>query len=457
MTKISFSAISIARRQLLKTALMASLTAPFNRTFAADLSGKKILIIGAGMSGLSAARKLDDNGAEVQILEAKPHIGGRLRTDYGLGAPFELGAGWVHGPSANNPITQSAKNIDANLMVTHDASEIIYDQTGNPLTPQQREVIDDNWYDLLALIDDELEIGDTRSLYNAIKTFAPSALKDEGVMWALSAYTEFSKGGSIENISALYHDADEAFDGEDVILTMGYDKILAPLAKGLNIRLSTLVTDIEYGKNGVAIYTNKGLYKADYVICSLPLGILKSADVAFEPPLPKAHKTSINKIGFGSVTKIALKFDQAFWPIDTQYFGVQTTIKGRWNYWLNYRTFSQQNILLGLSMGDYAPIADNMNDADMQADALKVLRDVWGDAVGEVIDMRATHWSLDQHTLGAYSYVAAGCKPKDFAQLAKPIANRLFLAGEHTIFEYAGTLHGAYLSGIRAANQILAL
>ena len=70
------------------------------------------------------------------------------------------------------------------------------------------------------------------------------------------------------------------------------------------------------------------------------------------------------KIGFGSVTKIAHRFDEPFWDTKIQYFGVNTKEKGRWNYWLNYRTFSKQNILLGLSVGDYALIADNLSERE---------------------------------------------------------------------------------------------
>lgn len=449
------SKTSQSRRQLLKAALAISLAAPFNRAMAINLENRKVIIIGAGVAGLAAARHLANQGANVQVLEAKNRIGGRLHTDHGLGAPFEVGAGWIHGPSAQNPITKLAKQVGAKTVVTDDDSLTIFKQDGTQISAQQRQKIDENWQKLMNFLDDELEDNDSRSLYKAIKALAPNALKDQGVMWALSAYNEFSKGGSIEQVSAYYHDEDDAFAGEDVVLTTGYDKILQPLSSGINIQLSTTISNIEYSKSAATLHTNKGIFTADYVICTLPLGVLKSGNISFNPPLPAAHSTAIKKIGFGSVTKIALKFNAAFWDVDTQYFGVQTAIKGRWNYWLNYRTFSDQNILLGLSVGTYAPIADQMSNADMQTDALKVLTDVWGDKVSVPIDMRATHWATDPQTLGAYSFIKAGSRPADYTNLSKPILNRVFLAGEHTTFEYAGTIHGAYLSGIRAANQIL--
>lgn len=445
------------RRLLLKTALLASFAAPFNHAFATSLSGKKIIIIGAGISGLAAAQKLHNSGAEVLLLEANDYFGGRLHTDYGLGAPFEQGAGWVHGPNGNNPISQLAKNVNAKTQITDDDKLTIFNINGQPLSEAERQIIDHNWQKLMDLIDDELEFESRASLHQAIQQFAPEALKNAGVMWALSAYTEFSKGGAIENISASYHDEDEAFEGEDVVVTTGYDKILAPLAAGLNIKFGAPVHAVEYGNKAASVATNIGTFTADYVLCSVPLGILKAQTIKFSPPLPTPHRNAIKKIGFGSVTKIALKFEQAFWDVEQQYFGVQTQPKGKWNYWLNYRTFCDENILLGLSLGDYAFKADAMNDQEMQTDALQVLQTIWGDKVTTPIDLRTTHWSQNPYSLGAYSYIAAGSSPHDYEILAKPIAKRLFLAGEHTIFKYAATTHGAYLSGIRAADQILAL
>ena len=78
--------------------------------------------------------------------------------------------------------------------------------------------------------------------------------------------------------------------------------------------------------------------------------ILLAKRIKFIPELPGKFRESMVKIGFGSVTKIAHRFDEPFWDTKIQYFGVNTKEKGRWNYWLNYRTFSKQNILLGLSL-----------------------------------------------------------------------------------------------------------
>jgi monoamine oxidase len=190
------------------------------------------------------------------------------------------------------------------------------------------------------------------------------------------------------------------------------------------------------------------------VVCAVPLGVMKSGAITFDPPLPAPLRDAVAQIGFGTVTKIALKFDKPFWPTDTQYFGMMTQPQGRWNYWLNYRRFSDHNILLGFSFGNYAAQADRMRPSEMTRDALKVLRSVWGTAVAHPTQVLTTHWSQDPHFKGAYSFPQTGGTIAQFDRFAQPVAGRLFMAGEHTLFDHHGTTHGALLSGRRAARAI---
>jgi monoamine oxidase len=429
---------------------------PYGRARAQALQGTKVVVIGAGIAGLGAANSLRNQGAEVVVLEGKPHIGGRLLTDWSMGAPFEVGAGWIHGPEPENPTRQLADAVNAETVVTEDENATYFLSNGDEFEDDDYEEMSDGWESVLEYIDRKYERNDPRSLLKAIRDYDSDLLDDPRVMWAFSAWTEFSKGGPIEDLSAVLFNADKAFDTPDVVVTTGYDKILPPLANGVDIRLSHTVTGVAYEKgDGVAVETDQGTFEGDYCICTVPLGILKAEKIAFDPPLPKRYKDSIAKVGFGSVTKLALKFDEPFWDLETQYFGIVTEPKGRWNYWLNYRTFSEENILLGLSVGAYAPIADKMTDAEMTEDGLDVLRQVWGEDVGTPTQVLTTHWSTDPYTLGAYAYPRPGNKKSDFDGLSKVIEDCLFLAGEHTLFDYAGTTHGAYMSGLRAAEEVI--
>lgn len=451
---------NINRRRFIKSVLISSsavaLAARFGIRDAKALEGISVIVIGAGIAGLGAANLLRKNGANVTVLEAKSHIGGRLLTDWSMGAPFEVGAGWIHGPSTDNPTKQLADAIGAKYVVTDDENSVYFDIEGYEYDEDEVERIVDAWEGVLEYIDNNFEANDPRSLLQAIKDYRPAYLNDPGIMWAFSAFTEFSKGGAIEKLSAPLFNWDEAFDGADVVVTTGYDQILKPLADGVDIKLSHIVSAVEYdAEDGVTVTTDNGAFEADYCICAVPLGVLKANKIKFDPELPGGYKSSIGKIGFGSVTKLALKFDEPFWDTETQYFGITTEPKGRWNYWLNYRTFSNENILLGLSVGDYALTADRMSDSEMVEDALEVLRNVWEDDVGTPTQVLATHWAEDPYTLGAYAFPQPGNRKSDFDDLGEPIEDRLILAGEHTIFDYAGTTHGAFMTGVRAAEYII--
>lgn len=449
-------------RRLFLRAVLAStgvlLLSPFGKARAAALGGKTVLVVGAGCAGLGAASSLARQGATVIVIEARPHIGGRLRTDWSMGAPFEVGAGWIHGPDADNPSRQLADAVGSKYVVTDNDSAVTFSADGEAWPESRLAEVSGKWERILEELEEKVGEGDKRSLRKALDTLYPGLLDDPAMRWAFSAYTEFSLGAPIEDLSAAWFNRADVFPGDDVVVTTGYDRILGPLAKGLDIRLSTPVTAIRYTDDGVTVETSAGTLTGDYCVCSLPLGVLKAGKIVFDPPLPEEYRRNIDALGFNSVTKLALKFAEPFWDVETQYFGIATEVKGRWNYWVNYRTFSEENILLGLSVGAYAPIADAMTDKEMMADGLAVLRDVWGEKeVGEPTQMLATHWKTDPFALGAYSYPRPGATSAQFDDLAEPIGERLVLCGEHTWFAHSGTTHGAYMTGLRAAEEIAEL
>lgn len=454
MNGLKISRRKFAKMVLASTGALAATT--IGKARAQSLSKVRVVVIGAGISGLGAAKSLANQGAEVIVLEGKPAIGGRLLTDWSMGAPFEVGAGWIHGPEQKNPTRKLADAVNANYVVTEDDNLTIFNAEGYEFEDEQYDEVFDAWEDVIDHIDNTYEENDPRSLLKAIRDYDSDYLEDPNIAWAFSAFTEFSKGGPIEDLSAPLFNWDKAFDTPDVVVTTGYDELLKPLADGLDIRVSHSVEAVHYDEDsGVRVMSDKGVIEADYCICTVPLGVLKSNAIAFDPPLPGSYRESIEDLGFGSVTKIALKFDKPFWDIETQYFGIVTDPKGRWNYWLNYRTFSDENILLGLSVGAYAPIADQMSREEMTADALDVLRTVWEADVTAPTQVLTTHWSTDPYSLGAYTYPRPKNRRDDFDDLADDIKGRLFLAGEHTIFDYAGTTHGAYMSGLRAAENVI--
>ncbi len=445
------------RRRFLKlgaqSALATGLASSATSLAAQTLADVDVIVIGAGISGLAAAQKLKNLGYEVLLLEASDRIGGRLLTNYSLNVPVEIGAGWIHGPRGN-PISKLAKDVGGKTLVTDDESFITYTADGELLTYQEVSKARNRLQSLYEKIDDRFD-GD-QALSKAIKRVSPKAAKDPLLNWMFSAYTEFDTGGPIEKLSAYYFDEDEAYDGADVILTTGYDKILKLLTKGLNIRLNTPVDLVEYeAGDGATVYSNSRAFESSFVVCTIPLGVLQSSDVKFDPPLPKKTKNRIGKIGMGNVTKLALKFEQPHWPLDVQYFGLMTQEKGRWNYWLNYRKFTDENVLLGLCVGDYAGKVEKLSDGAMIQDAMKAVRTMFGSNFPDPVAHVATKWSRNPYSKGAYTYSKTGVQPSDFDKLSTPVRDVIVFAGEHTTFKHHATVHGAYLSGLRAAEIMM--
>ena len=418
-----------------------------------SLYGKKVIIIGAGISGLAAASTLIQNGASVILLEAKKYIGGRIKTDWSLGPPFEYGAGWIHGPSADNPIKKLADKSNSSFFVTDDENSELFNISGNYIEESLWDEIEQIWE---KIIYEMLNINTKGSIFDILKDYDPNLWKDPKIRWIFSAYTEFDYGGPLHEISAGLIKEMRAFPKADVILKSGYEKIINLLATDLEINSKSIVKSIDYGTFDKIIVSTKSTdYECDYVICSISLGALKSNYINFKPILPNYLKESIEKVGFGTVTKLALKFREQFWDNDVQYYYTVSEQTGRWPVWLNYRTFSKEKILMGLCMGDYAKKADLMSKNDLTKDGLKVLKKIWKDDVGEVEKVLRTSWLNDPFTKGAYSFPKVNNSKEDFINLARPLNNKLFFCGEHTNLKYLATTHGAFFSGIRAAKELI--
>merc|ERR1711991_333128 len=110
------------------------------------------IIVGGGISGLAAANSLQVRGANVIILEAKNRIGGRLYPDNVLGAPFEVGAGWIHGPSNRNPIKKLANKIKSKTFVTDDNNYVLFDKKGKQVSDRNFKKTHEKWESILSYL-----------------------------------------------------------------------------------------------------------------------------------------------------------------------------------------------------------------------------------------------------------------------------------------------------------------
>ncbi len=412
----------------------------------------KALVVGAGIAGVAAAATLKKNGWEVVVLEARDRVGGRVWTDQSLGVPFDRGAAWIHGPEGN-PITPLAKQAGCKLHRTDDESLEVYDENGKPIAEEVMEKYMKKYEKLLAMVEDEAM--PTESLQQAIGRLQPDALQDLKMIYQLSSYAEFDAGGDINLLSGKNWENDSSFEGEDLLVWSGYQSIVELLAKGLDIRLKQVVQSIAYGKEKVQLTTNQGSFEADVAVVTVPLGVLKKGNIQFTPNLPAAKQQAIQQVAMGNVNKVALLFEQAFWDTNLQYIGYTGKMKGAYSYFLNARTFCDANLLVTFGFGLFGKTLDTKTDAQIQDEVMEVLRKIYGRAIPNPKKILVTRWGTDPYSLGAYSFVNVGTENKHFETLQAAVNNKLFFAGEHTIAKYRATVHGAYLSGLQAAKEVL--
>ena len=418
-------------------------------------NGKTVIVIGAGISGLAAAKKLKDKGFNVIILEAQEKIGGRIRTDRSLGIAFDEGASWIHGPKGN-PITNLASQADANTYLTDDDSLKVFDNNG---TAYSDAFLDAQYTQFENALNAVRSIGtQSQSFLEVFNSLYPTQENNRLWKYMLSAYLEFDTGGDISTLSSKYFDDDEAFSGKDVIITNGYDKIANLLGQGLDIRLNSRVTEVNYTSIKSLVNVNGDSVEADYVIVSVPLGVLKNNSVSFNPTLPIDKQGAIENTKMGNVNKFLFSWNTAFWETDVQYIGYTPDTKGKFNYFMNMLKFlPTTNSLMTFAFGDYATVTESLSDGEIISEVMAQLKTIYGNSIPTPTNMLRTKWGQNINTFGAYSFAPNGTTSTDFDTMAKEISNKLFFAGEHTIRDYRGTVHGAYLSGIREADKIIAL
>jgi monoamine oxidase len=450
------------RRTLLKQASLAMLAVLTVRTnpLAAAPRARKVLIIGAGIAGLAAARWLTARGHEVQVVEARTRIGGRLWTSSAWpDVPLDLGASWIHGLQ-DNPLTALAEEIDAQLISTSYARTLTLGSDGQAIDAEQQQSLDD-WQKRLDQAIQNAQQGDRDlSLRRAVEEQLDWDELDEAeqrlVRFLLNSTIEQEYAGSSDQLSAHAFDSIEEFDGDDAIFAEGYQVIVKHLGKNLRIELGQVVQEIDWSEPQVRVLTAQGEFSADQVIISVPLGVLQSGQIGFSPPLPQNKGKAIEHLGMGHFNKCYLRFAQAFWPRETDWLEFIPPLDedGQWVEWVSLLRPTGQPILLGFNAADFAHEIESWSDAQIVDSAMARLRDMFGAEIPEPIGYQLTRWGQDPFARGAYSFNKLGSTPAMRDDLAASLDGRLFFAGEATSRQYFATVHGAYLSGLAAATQL---
>lgn len=417
-----------------------------------------VLVIGAGISGLGAARHLQHHGASVTVIEARDLIGGRTRTSHlWPDLAVDMGASWVHGVK-NNPIAALARDLGQGHTPAPYDRWATFDAEGRLLDVATLET------DCTALIDRARQrarsLGRDISIQAAIQAspeWTALSPQDRAVMrMIIATRIEHEYSGDWSQLSAWCFDDDEDFEGGDIFLNQGYGPLTAHLALGLDIRLSEPVTSIRPDGTGVEVRTTTATHRADHVIVTLPLGVLKSGAVDFGAPLAPDRQRAIDRLGVGLLNKCWLRFDRVFWPPEPDminFLGPETAL---WAEWVNAYRFCGQPLLVGFNGSDKAEEVEKMDDRATTASAMAALRAMFGSAVPDPVGAQITRWRQDIHARGSYSFVPVGGTPKDRQALAgSDWQGRLWFAGEATSPLQGATSHGALTSGHVAAKGLL--
>jgi|SaaInlV_100m_DNA_2_1039680.scaffolds.fasta_scaffold15499_2 monoamine oxidase len=461
----------LSRRAALKAGILIAgqfLTAPKGlyaavNTNTSDKEGKSVVVIGAGMAGLAAARRLSSKGYDVIVVEGRDRPGGRIWTDHSLGTPVDLGAAWIHGDSSQNPLMKMAHQYGLSTQATDWEETWLFDIGYGEIEDETyEEILRKSASILEQLYDRQSGAASSRSMADALapifKNLSGDPIIKRGIQWWLASTIEAEYASNLDELSFKHWNMDDAYRGDDVVVSGGYSQIVNRLVEGLNIKYGHVVNKISQTLDKVMVTTDQGVIQCDQAVVTLPLGVLQKNKVEFEPGLTDEKITSIGRLGMGTLNKIALRFSKRFWPEDAYVLGLLNSSTENLIEYLPMTPYSGEPVIVGLSHGRHARSLEAVKKEDVVEQALRDLKFMFGSATPtSAVESVVTAWYSDEFSGGSYSSIPPGASFADYRTLAKPLGERIFFAGEATHATYPGTVHGAYLSGERAANEIVGL
>lgn len=429
---------------------------------------KTVLIIGAGMSGVAAGRTLQDAGFQVKILEGRERIGGRTWTDSSLGPDIDFGGAWIHGPHGN-PLTALAKRFGLTWKWTDfknllGQSTLPFDSDGRPIdvaayTEGIHAYDGAVAYAYSSLLTDNrtdpsLSVADVYAEGLPLPALSHDA--QLGYKYASEVRATWENAAGLDEIGWFVEKYVKLPGGDNLACGGGFRTLVTGLAEGLEIAYETVVEGITYRPDGVTLATNRGEMTADLCVVTVPLGVLKSDLITFDPPLPAEKRGAIERIGFGNYEKIALKFPHIFWPKEPHRLNyISDATPPLFSAWLNYAHYANEPVLVAYHGGPSAVATNEMDDEELITGCMETLRKMFGPDIPDPLTYKRTGWSTDPFSQGSYSFTKVGQRPEDRQRVAAPLSDTLYFAGEATHPTFSGTVHGAYETGIRAAQEIM--
>ncbi|XP_031406188.1 polyamine oxidase 1 [Punica granatum] len=428
-------------------------------------SRSSVIIVGAGVSGISAAKVLAENGVEdVVILEASDRIGGRIWKEEFGGASVELGAGWIVGVGGreSNPVWELVNKAGLRTIFSDysQARYNIYDRSGN-IYPSGLAA--ESYKRAVDSAMERFRNGEAGSLLkaNPLPSIAKTPI-ELAIDFMLHDF-EMPEG---EPISTFLDYGEKEFMVAD---ERGYAYLLYKMAEEFlstsdgkivdsRLKLNKVVREIQHSRNGVRVTTEDGcVYEANHLTLSVSIGVLQSDLISFRPSLPRWKTEAIEKVDITVYTKIFLKFPYKFWPCGPgkEFFIYAHERRGYYTFWQHMENaVPGSNILMVTLTNGESKRVEDQSDEETLKEAMSVLRDMFGPDIPNATDILVPRWWNNRLQRGSYTNypIISNC---EVVRNIKAPVGRIFFTGEHTSERFSGYVHGAYLAGIDTGTALL--
>ncbi|SEW48976.1 monoamine oxidase [Chryseobacterium wanjuense] len=447
------------RRSFIRQGLLAAggLMIPSSSFANFILSGKKkVIVIGAGFSGLAAANKLNQRNFDVTVLESQNRIGGRVFShQMNDNLVVELGAEWV-GNSHNRILelcNELKLDLSENQMDTHLLYKGIY-------SPARQWDFSKNWkLKMESLLENYRHLNDKDKLIldkmDWWRYLVNNGCKDRDLdLRELMDSTDF--GESIRKVSAnaalseYVENTGDTQNQMDKKIIGGNTMLAQRLSEKLGkekILLNHAVTRIEQGDKVKVYCANGKVFEADKVICTLPTFALKNID--WKPGLPENKIEALNELQYARINKHAMLFDNRFWKSEN--FDMVTDQLPHYFYHATQGQSGSSGVLISYSIGDKAAVIANQNDMTNFKSVQETLQPVFGDVKSHLKQQANYYWGNDQRSHGSYAIYGPGQWFRVRPVLKEPFMHTHF-AGEH-LADWQGFMEGAIVSGEEAAGE----
>ncbi len=397
-----------------------------------------VAIVGAGAAGIAAARQLASRGRSVLLIEALPRLGGRAHTRLIAGMPLDLGCGWLHS-AERNPLAKLA-----------DASGEILDRSQSA------------WHKQLCNLG--ISVGDQREAWRAYERFGEQLRTDPpqsdcaadalgaGDRWRsfIDGLSSFMNGAELDRLSvADFLAYDDAASERNWRLPGGYGAFIASLGRKLPVALGKEVKSISHGRN-VTLDTDAGPIVARAAIVTIPTSVLARRGIRFTPEVDD-HLHAASGLPLGLANKVFLSIaDPDSVPPESHLLGRLDRAATGSHY---IRPLGRPVIETFLG-GANAQALEDGGEAAATAFAIDELRGLLGaDFARGLKPLAVTRWAHAPTIGGSYSHALPG-RANARAELRSPVSERLCFAGEACSAADFSTVHGAWESGMAAADWI---